>query len=257
MIHSTAVVDDDAQIGNDVEIGPYACIGAGVTLGDGCRVGAHAVIEGPTEIGADNDIGPHAILGRPPQDLGYRGEPTRLEMGAGNVVREFVTIHRGTPKDRALTTVGDHNMFMAYSHVGHDCIVGNHVILANGATLAGHVTVEDRVNIAGLCAIHQFARIGEYAMLGGGTMAPMDIPPYTMASGNHARLFGLNRRGLKRAGLTGDEQQALRSAYRVLFKSGLRLEEALTRLQDDGALQTPHVRHLIGFIQSSKRGITR
>ena len=257
MIHSTAVIDDDARIGNDVEIGPYACIGAGVTLGDGCRVGAHAIIEGPTEIGPENDIAPHAVLGRPPQDLGYRGEPTRLEMGAGNIVREFVTIHRGTPKDRGLTSVGDHNMFMAYSHVGHDCIVGNHVVLANGATLAGHVTVEDRVNIAGLCAIHQFARIGEYAMLGGGTMAPMDIPPYTMASGNHARLFGLNRRGLKRAGLGSEEQQALRSAYRILFKSGLRLEQALAQLQEESALQTPHVRHLIGFIQSSKRGITR
>ncbi len=257
MIHSTAVVDDAARIGSNVEIGPYACIGAGVVIGDGCRIGAHAIIEGPTELGADNDIGPHAIVGRPPQDLGYRGETTRLEIGARNIIREFVTIHRGTPKDRALTTVGDDNMFMAYSHVGHDCIIGNHVVMANGATLAGHVTVEDRVNIAGLCAIHQFARIGEYAMLGGGTMVPMDIPPYTMASGNHARLFGLNRRGLKRAGLTSDEQQALRSAYRVLFKSGLRLEEALAQLQQDSALETPQVRHLIEFIQSSKRGITR
>lgn len=257
MIHPTAVIDPDAHLGERVAVGPYACIGAGVVLGDGCSVGAHAILEGPTTLGENNRIGPHAILGTAPQDLGYSDEPTRLEIGHGNTIRELVTIHRGTPKERGVTTVGDHNLFMAYSHVGHDCIVGDHVVMANGATLAGHVTVENWVNIAGLCAIHQFARIGEYAMLGGGTMAPMDIPPYAMASGNHARLYGLNRRALKRAGFESGAVQALRTAYRMLFKSGLRLEDALTRIEQEEALATEQVRHLVAFIRGSKRGITR
>lgn len=257
MIHPTAVIDRNAHLAEHVAVGPYACIGPGVALGDGCRVGAHAILEGPTTVGENNRIGPHAIIGTPPQDLGYNDEPTRLEIGHGNIIREFVTIHRGTPKDRGVTTVGNHNMFMAYSHVGHDCRVGDHVIMANGATLAGHVTVENRVNIAGLCAIHQFARIGEYAMLGGGTMASMDIPPYAMASGNHARLYGLNRRALKRGGFHADAVHALRSAYRVLFKSALRLEDALAQIDQDGSLATAEVRHLVAFIRGTKRGITR
>ncbi len=257
MIHPTAVVDAAASIAADCTIGPGACIGADVTVAEGCRIGAHAVIEGPTTIGPDNHIGPHAILGTPPQDLGYDGEPTRLVIGAGNWIREFATIHRGTPKDRGETRVGDANFIMAYAHIGHDCVVGNHVVMANGATLAGHVTVEDRVNIAGLCAIHQFARIGAYAMLGGGTMAPMDIPPYAMASGNHARLYGLNRRALQRAGFESGTLQALRRAYRLLFRSGLRLEEALAEIEATPALDVSEVRHLVAFIRDSKRGITR
>lgn len=257
MIHPTAVIADDCLLGDDVTIGPYACIGAGVQIGDNCRIGAHAVIEGPTSIGPDNTIGPHAILGTPPQDLGYQHEPTRLEIGRGNRIRELVTIHRGTPKDRGVTTVGDDNMFMAYAHVGHDCVVGNNVVMANGSSLAGHVTVENRVNMSALCGIHQFARIGEYAMLGGGTMAPMDIVPYAMSSGNHAKLYGLNRRALKRAGFDADTIQALRAAYRVLFHSGLRLEQALSQLEQDGSCNNERVSHLVRFIRASKRGITR
>ncbi|MEX0732078.1 MAG: acyl-ACP--UDP-N-acetylglucosamine O-acyltransferase [Aquisalimonadaceae bacterium] len=257
MIHETATVHLEAHLGEQVVVEPFAVIGAGVVLGDRCHVGAHAVLQGPLSMGADNVIGPHAVLGTPPQDRAYRGEPTRLEIGDGNVIREFVTIHRATTKADGVTRIGSHNMFMAYSHVGHDCLIGDHVTLANCATLAGHVTVEDHVNIAGLCAIHQFARIGAFAMLGGGTMAPMDIPPYAMASGNHARLYGLNRRGLQRNGFSAEEIRQLRQAYRLLFNSGLRLEQALEAIENDSALKSPRVAHLVTFIHGSKRGLTR
>ncbi|MCC5856904.1 MAG: acyl-ACP--UDP-N-acetylglucosamine O-acyltransferase [Ectothiorhodospiraceae bacterium] len=257
MIHESARIDVKARLGDDVRVGPFAYIGPDVQVDDGCVIGPHVVIEGPTRIGRDNRIGPHAVLGQPPQDTSYRGEPTRLEIGERNTIREFVTIHRASTKEDLVTRVGSDNMFMAYSHIGHDCRVGNHVTLANAATLAGHVTVEDHVIIAGLCAIHQFARIGAYAMLGGGTMASMDIPPYAMASGNHAKLYGLNRRGLQRNGFNGEEIRQLRKAYRLLFQSGLRLEQALERIADDETLDSPRVDYLLAFIRHSKRGITR
>jgi len=257
MIHETATVHPEARLSEHVSVDAYAVIGAGVSIGEGSSIGAHAVIQGPTRVGRDNSIGPHAVLGTAPQDRAYRGEQTRLEIGDRNTIREFATIHRATTKEDWVTRIGNDNFFMAYSHVGHDCVVGNHVTMANGATLAGHVLVEDHVNIAGLCAIHQFARIGAYAMLGGGTMAPMDIPPYAMASGNHARLFGLNRRGLKRQGFSTGELAQLRTAYRLLFASGLRLEQALDAITNDPALKGPRVDHLVTFIRASKRGITR
>ncbi len=258
MIHSTASIDPGALLGENVSVGAFACIGPGVEIGDGCRIGHHAVIQGPTRLGAHNQISPHAVLGEPPQDLSYKGEPTRLEIGERNIIREFVTIHRASTKEDHVTLVGNDNMFMAYSHIGHDCRVGNHVTMANAATLAGHVTVEDYVIIAGLCAIHQFARIGAYAMLGGGTMAPMDIPPYAMASGNHAKLYGLNRRGLQRNGFSRDDIQQVRQAYRLLFNSGLRLEQALEEIHANEALRASKaVDHLVRFIRQSKRGITR
>lgn len=258
MIHSTASIDPGALLGENVSVGAFACIGPEVEIGDGCRIGHHAVIQGPTRLGAHNQVSPHAVLGEPPQDLSYKGEPTRLEIGDRNIIREFVTIHRASTKEDHVTLVGNDNMFMAYSHIGHDCRVGNHVTMANAATLAGHVTVEDHVIIAGLCAIHQFARIGAYAMLGGGTMAPMDIPPYAMASGNHAKLYGLNRRGLQRNGFSGDDIQQVRQAYRLLFKSGLRLEQALEEIQADETLRASKpVEHLVQFIRQTKRGITR
>jgi UDP-N-acetylglucosamine acyltransferase len=257
MIHATASVHPDATVGRNVSVGAYAYIGPAVEVGDGCRVGHHAVLEGPLRIGADNDIGPHAVLGMGPQDLGYQGEPTELRIGDRNVIREFVTIHRATVKADRVTEVGNDNMLMAYCHVGHDCKVGNHIVMANGATLAGHVVVHDHVNIAGLCAIHQFARIGAYAMLGGGTMAPMDITPYAMVSGNHARLFGLNRRGLQRHGFDKEAVTRIRKAYRILFQSGLRLETALKTIEADPELSDDSIRYLLTFIRGSKRGITR
>ncbi len=257
MIHASASIDPNARLGEGVHVGAFVYIGPDVEIGDGTVIGPHAVIEGPTRLGRDNRIGPHAVLGQPPQDTSYAGEPTRLEIGNRNDIREFVTIHRASTKEDQVTRVGSDNMFMAYSHIGHDCIVGDHVTMANGATLAGHVTVEDHVIIAGLCAIHQFARIGMFAMLGGGTMAPKDIPPYAMASGNHAKLYGLNRRGLQRNGFSGEEIRQVRQAYRILFQSALRLEQALERIEDDTSLDSARVAHLVRFIRDSKRGVTR
>ena len=256
-VHETATVHPGASLGDSVIVAAGAVIGADVELGEGCTVGAHAVLEGPTRLGRGNQVGPHCVIGTAPQDRGYRGEPTRLEIGNNNVLREFVTIHRATTKETHVTRIGNENYLMAYSHVGHDCLLGDHITLANGATLAGHVTVGNHVNVAGLCAIHQFARIGAYAMLGGGTMAPMDIPPYAMASGNHARLFGVNRRGLQRNGFDAETIQQIRKAYRLLFRTNLRLSEALAAIEADPALDSASISDLLDFIRTSKRGITR
>ncbi|MDZ7809454.1 MAG: acyl-ACP--UDP-N-acetylglucosamine O-acyltransferase [Arhodomonas sp.] len=256
-IHATATVDAHAELEPDVVVGAGAVIGEDVRIGTGTRVGPLAVILGPTRIGRDNTIHAHACLGDAPQDLAYRGEPTRLEIGDGNHFREFVTVHRGSTKDEGVTRIGDDNLLMAYSHVGHDCRVGSGITMANCATLAGHVSVGDHANIAGLSAIHQFARVGCHAMLGGGTIAVMDIPPYTMASGNHARLYGLNRRGLRRAGMAEAVITALRRAYRLLFRSGLGRAEAIAEVRRQGWDRTPEVAHLLGFLESSRRGVTR
>jgi UDP-N-acetylglucosamine acyltransferase len=256
MIHPTAIIHPEAHLGRDLRIGAYAVIGAAVEIGDGCEIGHHAVIEGPTCMGPHNRIFPHACVGMAPQDLGFGDEATRLEIGARNVIREFVTLHRGTTKDRQLTLIGNDNLFMAYSHVAHDCRVGNFVVMANVATLAGHVTVGDYVNIAGLCAVHQFVRIGAHAMLGGGTMAPLDIPPYTIASGDRARLYGLNLVGLQRHGFGSEDIRQLKRAYKLLFRSKLPLQDAMAAVHE-ADLDSPHVSHLLKFISDSKRGITR
>jgi UDP-N-acetylglucosamine acyltransferase len=257
MIHATSIVHENARLGREVTIGPGAVIGAEVELGDRCSVGAHTVIEGQTRIGADCQIGHHVVLGSPPQDKAYRGEATRLEVGERTVIREFVSINRGSPKDKGLTRVGSDVYLMAYAHVAHDCTVGDHVVMANAATLAGHVSVGDRVNIGGLVAIHQFARVGEYAMVGGGAITTQDIPPYAVVSGNHARWYGINRRGLQRGGFDGDVIKQIRRAYRVLFQSGLRLQEAVTAIDEDESLRSPQVRHLVEFVRDSKRGVVR
>lgn len=257
MIHETATVHPEARLGEHIVIEPFAVIGAGVIIGDRCHVGAHAVLQGPMSLGADNVIGPHAVLGTPPQDRGYQGEATRLEIGDRNLIREFATLHRASTKEDWITRVGSDNMIMAYSHIGHDCQIGNHVTLANAANLGGHVTVEDHVIMSALCGIHQFTRIGAFSILGGGTMTTMDIPPYAMASGNHAKLYGLNRRGLQRNGFTTDEIGQLRRAYRLLFNAGLRLEQALDSIAADTTLDSSRVTHLVTFIRDSKRGLTR
>ncbi len=256
MIHPTAIVHPDARLGSDIRIGAYALIGAAVEIGDGCRIGSHAVIEGPTSLGSDNHVFAHACLGLPPQDVGYEDEPTRLEIGARNVIREFATLNRGTMKDRRVTSVGNDNMFMAYSHVAHDCVIGDHVIMANAATLAGHVTVGDHVNIAGLCAIHQFVRIGAHVMLGGGSMVPLDIPPFTMASGDRARLRGLNTIGLKRRGFGDEPIRQLKHAYKLLFRSDKPLQDAIAAVRE-ARLDAAPVIELLDFLSESERGITR
>ncbi|MDD3761360.1 MAG: acyl-ACP--UDP-N-acetylglucosamine O-acyltransferase [Acidithiobacillus sp.] len=255
-IDARAAVDPAAKIGDGCIIGAFAVIGPEVEIGEGCRVDAHALVQGPTRIGPRNQIFPFASIGTAPQDLGYRGEDTRLEIGSGNTFREFVTINRGTVKGGGVTRIGSQNLFMAYCHVAHDCQIGDRVVMANAATLAGHVIVEDDAILGGLSAVHQFARVGAHAILGGGTMAPLDIPPYMMAAGNHAQLHGINVRGLSRRGFSKEQVHTLKRAYRLLFRSGKLLEEAMEELLREGP-DAPEITRLLDFIRSSKRGITR
>ena len=255
-IHPTAVVDPKSEIADDVVIGPYVVIGPDVTVGNGCRIGAHVVLEGPTRLGARNTVSAFASIGSAPQDLKYGGEPTNLEIGSDNVIREFTTLNRGTVGGGGTTRIGSHNLFMAYAHVAHDCVIGDRVVMANGATLAGHVTIEDFAIVGGLVAIHQHVRIGESAILGGGAMVSLDVPPYCMAAGDRATLHGLNLVGLRRRGLGQETLNALRSAYRILFQSGLLLADAVARLRAEFP-GSREVEHLAAFVSSSARGICR
>lgn len=256
MIHPTAIVHPGAVIGDRVEIGPYAVIGEHVKIGSGTRIGPSCVVDGWTEIGENNQIFHLCSVGAVPQDLKYKGEETYLRIGSGNIIREFATIHLGTVTGDGETTIGDNNLFMAYSHVAHDCHIGNHVIMANGATLAGHITVESFAILGGLSAVHQFARIGESAMIAGGSMVGQNVPPYTMASGDRATLHGLNLVGLKRRGFPEEVIADLKKAYKILIRSGLRTEEALCRIRQE-IRQSEQVQHFVTFVEQSERGICR
>jgi len=255
-IHPTAVVDPAARLDDGVQVGPYAIISGGAVVGADTEIGPHVVIDGLVTIGARNRFSGQSSIGSPPQDLKYAGSPTRLLIGDDNIVREFVTMNRATEHGGGATQVGSHGMFMAYAHVAHDCVVGNHVVMANCATLAGHVTIEDHAIVGGLVAIHQFVRIGESAILGGGAMVTQDIAPYCMAAGDRAVLHGLNVIGLRRRGFSTETIAALRSAYRTIFRSGARLQDALESLAGEAA-DEPRVAHLVDFIKSSQRGICR
>ena len=255
-IHPTAIIAPDAALADDVLVGPYAIIGSGVTLSSGVQIGAHSCISGPTHIGPHTRIYPHAVLGEDPQDKKYAGEQTRLEIGAHNTFREFSTANRGTVGGGGVTRIGDHNLFMAYSHVAHDCHIGDHCVFANCASIAGHVRVEDYAILAGLTAVHQNTRIGRCAMLAGGAKVSQDVPPFTTVQGDRARLFGLNIVGLRRQGLKLEVLQALRGAYRTLFQRGLPLQVAMDQVR--GAYtDSPEVQEMIRFIESSRRGICR
>ncbi len=258
MIHPSAIIHEGAQLAEGVEIGPYAIIGRHVTIGTGTSVGAQAVVGDWTEIGENNQIFPQSSVGAPPQDLKYRGEECWTRIGDGNIVREFATIHRGTVTGHSETIVGNNNLFMAYSHVAHDCIVGNGVVMANVATLAGHVTVEDNVIIGGLVAVHQFSRIGAFSMIGGGTMVGMDILPYMIAtpSKRDAKLRGLNLIGLKRRGFTEETIANLKKAYKTLFMADLKLPDAIDRIRSEIS-DCPEVDYLLAFINSTQRGFCR
>ena len=259
MIHPTAIIDSTARLATDVEVGPYAIIGKHVTIGKGTTVGAHAVIGDWTEIGDNNRIFPQASVVAPPQDLKYRGEECWTRIGDNNMVREFATIHRGTVTGHAETVVGNGNMFMAYSHVAHDCRVGNGVVMANAATLAGHVTIEDNVILGGLVAVHQFASVGKNAMVGGGTMVAFDILPFTIATAGRSRdttLRGLNLIGLKRRGFSEDSIKNLKKSYKILFMAGLKLTDAIDRVKQE-ITGCPEVDYLLNFIANTKRGICR
>ncbi|WP_305043682.1 acyl-ACP--UDP-N-acetylglucosamine O-acyltransferase [Geoalkalibacter sp.] len=256
MIHATAIIHPAAQVGKDVRIGPYAVVGEHVVIGDRTTVGPHAVIEGRTAIGCDNQIFQFASVGAIPQDLKYRGEETTLRIGDRNIVREFVTLHLGTASGGGETVIGNGNLFMAYCHVAHDCHVGNQVIMANGSTLAGHVSVQDHAILGGLSAIHQFSRVGAHVMISGGAMVNQDIPPFTIAQGDRARTVGLNLVGLKRRGFSDETISAIKLAYRLVFRSGLRLEDALKKIMDEVG-SVPEVASFVGFIRDSQRGIAR
>jgi len=257
MIHPTVIIDSKADIGGGVEIGPYCVIEKGVSISEGTKIGPHVVIREGTQIGKQCQISQFASIGEAPQFSGYKGEKTFLLIGDRNIIREFVTLHRGTVKGGGKTVIGNENFIMAYSHVAHDCQIGNQVVMANGATLAGHILIEDFAIIGGLSAIHQFCRVGTYAIIGGITGVILDIPPYTKAQGDRAKLFGLNTVGLKRANFSEETLKALKKAYRIIFRSGLTLEKAMKQVGEEEISQTPEVQHFLQFIQGSKRGITR
>jgi UDP-N-acetylglucosamine acyltransferase len=258
MIHPSAIIHDGAQLAEGVEVGPYAVIGNRVTIGTGTTIGPHSVIGDWTEIGENNQIFHMASVGAPPQDLKYRGEECWTRIGDNNVIREFATIHRGTVTGHAETVVGSNNLFMAYSHVAHDCRIGSGVVMANVATLAGHVTVEDNVILGGLVAVHQFSSIGTHAMIGGGTMVGLDILPYMIATSEKrdARLRGLNLIGLKRRGFSEETISNLKKAYKTLFMAGLKLEAAMTRIREEIS-GCAEVDYLLAFIERSQRGFCR
>lgn len=256
MVHPTAIVSDSADLAEDVTIGPYAVVGPGVTLGPGCTIGAHAVLEGPTTIGPRCRIFHSASIGSDPQDLKFKGEETRLTIGADNIFREFVTINRGTEGGGGVTSIGSSNLFMAYAHVAHDCVVGSHTIFANAATLAGHVLVEDHSTISAFSAVHQECRVGRHAFVGGFTVVTQDAPPFIKAVGNRAKTYGINTIGLERKGFSPETIVNLKRAYRLLFQSKLNTGQAIEGIQaelsDDEAC-----RYLVSFIRTSARGIIK
>jgi len=260
-IHPTAIIHNRAEIGEGVSIGPYSIIGEGVVIGDRTRIGPHVVIYGPTEIGSDCTLFQFSAIGAPPQDLKFRGEETRIRIGDRNTLREFVTIHRASSHGSGETVIGSDNYLMAYVHIAHDCHLGNNIIMVNGATLAGHIKIEDYAVIGGLSAIHQFIRVGEYAMVGGCSAVVQDVPPYMIAVGNRAKLYGLNLIGLKRHSFSDETIKVLKKAYRIIFKSKLTLKEATKRVREEILQQTEEgarqVSHLLRFIEESERGICR
>jgi UDP-N-acetylglucosamine acyltransferase len=256
MIHPTAIIDSKADIDSNVRVGPYSIIGANVTIGSGTVIGPHVVIQPHVEIGPDCHIFQFASIGAVPQALKFEGEETYVKIGRGTVIREFVTVNRGTGFGGGITEVGEENFLMAYVHIAHDCKTGRNVILANNATLAGHIIIKDFVTVGGLVAIHQFVRIGSYAYIGGKSAVVKDIPPYIIAAGDRAKLHGLNSVGLKRHGFSQETLSSLKKAYRIIFRIGLTLNEAIERVKAE-VEQVPEVNDLIQFIKSSERGITR
>ena len=256
MIHSTAIVSDKADIADDVEIGPYSVIGDGVVIGSGTRIASHVVINGPTHIGHDNHIYQFSSIGEDPQDKKYAGEPTRLTIGDRNVIRESCTISRGTGEDRGETIVGDDNWIMAYVHIAHDCIVGDKTIFANNATLAGHVNVGDWVIFGGFSGIHQFCNIGPHAFLGMYSAVNRDVPAYTMVSGSPAVPRGINSEGLKRRDFSAGQIRNIKEAYRLVYRQGLKLADAIDEIATRARSQ-PELGPFLESLRSSNRGLVR
>lgn len=255
-IHPTAIVHPGARLGDGVSIGPYAIIGEHVEIGDGCEIAAHVVIEGHTRLGRNNRVFAFSALGGEPQDKKYAGEPTRLEIGDNNTIRESCTINVGTVQDQGITRIGHDNWIMAYVHIAHDCIVGDHTIFANNATLAGHVTVGDWAILGGFTGVHQFGRVGAHSFCGVGTVLLQDLPPFVMVSGNPAATHGINSEGLKRRGFSSEAIMAIKRAYKTLYRKGLTLDEARAEIAA-AAADTPELQIFSDFIADSGRGIVR
>ena len=256
-IHSTAIVDSTARVPDSCKIGPYCILGPNVELGENCHLVSHVHMEGPTRIGKNVDIFPFTSLGMAPQDLGYAGEPTRLEIGDDNEIREFVSINRGTVKGGGVTRVGNHILIMAYTHVAHDCQIGDHVILANAATLGGHVTVDEWAVVGALCPVHQFVRIGAHSYIGGGTTITRDVLPFSKtAAARDTHAYGINSVGLERRGFTPERIRKIHHAYKVLLASKLNTSQALEKLKSESD-SGEDVAMLVRFIESSERGVIK
>jgi len=256
LIHSTAIIDPSAQLADDVQVGPYCVIGAGVEIDAGTVLASHVVVKGPTRIGKNNRIFQFASVGEDTQDMKYKGELTYLEIGDNNTIREFCTLHRGTIQDKALTKIGSHNLLMAYSHVAHDCVVGNHVIMANAASIAGHVIVEDFAILGGFTLVHQFCKIGKYSFSAMGSVISRDIPPYILVGGQPTKPHGINAVGLERQGFSQESIRQIKKAYKIVFKSGLKLDEAIGAL-DEMAEETTEIHCLADFLKQTQRSILR
>ncbi len=256
MIHKTAIIHRNAEVPEDCEIGPYCVIDEGVLLGSGCCLHSHVTIQGPCRIGAENEFFPFASIGGKSQDLKYDGEPTHLEIGDHNTFREYVTVNRATAK-KSKTLVGSHNTILAYAHIAHDCVLGDHIVMSNCGTLAGHVAVEDRAVIGGLTAVHQFCRIGRMAITGGCSKVVQDIPPFMMADGNPAEVRTINKVGLERNGVSEKTQAALKTAFKLLYRqSGLNIGDAVAKIRKE-LPALPELIHLCAFVEKSERGISR
>jgi len=255
-VHPTAIVAASAELAADVVVGPYSIVGAGTAIGAGTSIGAHVVIADRTRIGRDNRVFQFASVGEIPQDRKYTGDPTRTVIGDRNVIREFVTIHAGTSQDKGVTTIGDGNWLLAYSHVAHDCVIGNETTFSNNAQLAGHVIIDDYAVLGGFVGVHQFCRVGAHAMLAAGSIVLQDVPPYVTVAGSPATPRGTNSEGLRRRGFGGDEIAAIRRAYKTLYRQGLALEDARAEIAA-AAVEVPALRALAAFLETPGRGIIR
>lgn len=254
-IHSTAIIHPGAQIGSGCEIGPYCIIGEHVALGDRCQLHSHVVIDGHTRLGKENQIYPFASIGHQTQDLKWKGGVTRTEIGDNNTIREYVSIHSATSHGDA-TIIGSRNNFLAYCHIAHDCRLGDDIIMSNVGTLAGHVTVGDRAVIGGLVAIHQFCRIGKFSMTGGCSKVVQDIPPFMIGDGNPAETRTINKVGMERHGISEEAQAAMKTAYKILFREGLNIPNAVIRIEAE-LPPFPEIKHLVDFVKTSERGISK
>lgn len=255
MIDKTAIIHPGADIDGSTDVGPYSIIGGSVKIGRNNKIASHVVIEGNTQIGDGNKIFQFASIGSPPQDLKYNGEDTKLIIGNGNIIREYVTMNPGTVTGNGVTVIGDSNLFMMHVHIAHDCIVGNRTVLANNATLAGHIEIQDYVILGGLCAIHQFVRIGESALIAGGSMVVQDVPPYLIASGDRAKIYGINRIGLERRNFSAEEIDGIKTAFKILYRSKVTAKAAVEKIRSE--ISGEKIEKFALFIENSERGITR